>query len=412
MCYTALSPRRAYHRSAARGSTTPKILDITRCCQLTRPQGRPAIAHHAGHASQGGERPRLTSTATTTTAGPTFSTITTTTMGSGGSSGAGSSTDRSVESIIAPHMENVYKARRADYALMIKMNNFARDDGKWTTEAIKLFGFQDLSVHNRLPLRSFETADSEDIQLDIPFNPKTFSFLQFVQSITNKQRPTYWTNKKNFHAMFIQHQSEVWSLNKIKRIISIKEAETYENLKNYVFLVLRGAYEVESRFTIANFPIMNPMDFIQILDLLQRNDAAHAAMSVVMIKNHILGFLNNYLLRFAKHDIELCSYYKQLVNTPPVVVRNISRFKNGEILDEPYGVVFKGLRNENEVMIKFFEIDYLGLHPSSFILGMIPHVNACHVNSEEKKKKFMDYMNWYLAVRKTLKRTYKRNFRV
>ncbi|KAI3496681.1 hypothetical protein L1887_39052 [Cichorium endivia] len=282
--------------------------------RLTRPQGRPAIAQHAGHASQGGERPRLTSAATTTTAGPTFSTITTTTMGTSGacgSAGAGSSTNRSTESIIAPHMENIFKARRADYALMIKMNNFARDDGKWTAEAIKIFRFQDLNVLNRLPLRSFETVDSEDIQLDIPFNPKTFSFLQFVQSITYEQRPTYWTNKINFHDMFIQHQSE--------------------------FLVLRGADEVESRFTIVDFPIMNPIVFIQILDLLRRNDAVD--------------------------------------------------------LDEPYGVVFKGLRNETEVMIKFFEIDYLGLHPSSFISGMIPHVNACQVNSEEKKKKFMDHMN-------------------
>ncbi|KAI3494522.1 hypothetical protein L1887_40729 [Cichorium endivia] len=121
--------------------------------RLTRSQGRPAIAQHAGHASQRGENPRLTSAATTTTAGPTFSTITTTTMGTsgaGGSARAGSSTDRSTESIIALHMENIFKARRADYALMIKMNNFARDDGKWTAEAIKIFGFQDLNVLNRL----------------------------------------------------------------------------------------------------------------------------------------------------------------------------------------------------------------------------------------------------------------------
>ncbi|KAI3778994.1 hypothetical protein L2E82_08399 [Cichorium intybus] len=182
--------------------------------------------------------------------------------------------------------------------------------------------------------------------------------------------------------------------------------------RNYEFLILRGADEVESRFSIADFLIMNPMDFIQILDLLRSSEAAHAAMSALTIKNYILGFLNNYLLRFAKHDLELCSYYRQPLNTPSIVVWNIARFKNGEILDEPYGVVFKGLRNETEVTIKFFETDYIGLHPSSFISGMISHVNACHANSTEKKKKFMDHMNWYLAVRKTLKRAYKRNFRV
>ncbi|KAI3708921.1 hypothetical protein L2E82_38497 [Cichorium intybus] len=376
--------------------------------RISRPQGRPTTAQHTGHASQGGERPRLTST---TSAGPLFSTITTTTMGASGLAGAGSSKDRSLESIIAPHMEDVYKARLADYNLMIKINEFARDDEEWTIEAIKLFGFQDPNVLNRLPLRSFVTPYSKDIQLDIPFNPMTFSFLQFVQSVPNEQRETFWTNKINFHVKYIQRQSVVWSLNKIKQILSIKETETYKGFVNYEFLVHRGANYDVSRFTIANFPIMNPMEFIQILDLLRSGEAAQAGLPVFAVNNHIMGFLNNYLMRFAKHDIELCSYYRQPLNTPPIVVRNITRFKNGEILDEPYGVVFKGLRNETEVMIKFFEIDYLGLHPSSFISGMISHVNACDANSEEKKKKFMDHMNWYLAMRKTLKRAYKKNFR-
>ncbi|KAI3708821.1 hypothetical protein L2E82_38300 [Cichorium intybus] len=346
------------------------------------------------------------------TAGPSTSTITTTAMGASGSAGAGSSTDRSLENIIAPHMEEIYKARRADYNLMIKLNEFARDNGEWTVEAIKQFGFQNPNVLNRLPLRSFATVESEDTQLDIPFNPKTFAFLQFVSSVPEDQKASFWTNKINFHAKYIQRQSYVWSLNKIKKILSIKEAEVYLGFRNYEFLVLRGADEVESRFSIADFPIMNPMDFIQILDLLRSGEAAHAAMSDLAIKNHILGFLNNYLLRFAKQDLELCSYYRQPLNTPPVVVRNIARFKNGEILDEPYGVVFKGLRNETEVTIKFFEIYYIGLHPSSFISGMISRVNACHANSTEKKKNFIDHMNWYLRVRKTLKRAYKRNFRV
>ncbi|KAI3708622.1 hypothetical protein L2E82_37927 [Cichorium intybus] len=42
------------------------------------------------------------------TAGPSSSTITTTTMGASGSAGAGSSTDRSLGNIIAPHMEEIY----------------------------------------------------------------------------------------------------------------------------------------------------------------------------------------------------------------------------------------------------------------------------------------------------------------
>ncbi|KAI3753295.1 hypothetical protein L2E82_25345 [Cichorium intybus] len=207
--------------------------------RLSRPQGRPRQIPAA-------------------TAGSSTSTITTTTMGASGSAGAGSSTDRSLENIIAPHMDEIYKARQADYNLMIKINEFARDNGEWTVEAIKQFGFQNPNLLNRLPLRSFATVDSEDTQLDIPFNSKTFAFLQFVSSVPEDQK----------------------------------------------------ANEVESRFSIADFPIMNPMDFIQILDLLRSGKAAYAAMSALAIKNHILGFLNNYLLQFAKQDLELCSYYR------------------------------------------------------------------------------------------------------
>ncbi|KAI3778967.1 hypothetical protein L2E82_08357 [Cichorium intybus] len=310
--------------------------------KMSRPQGRPATAQHMGHASQGGERPRLTSE------GPLFSTITTTTKGASGSAGAGSSTDKSLESIIAPHMEEVYKARLADYHLMIKMNEFSRDNG------------------------GMDHRSNQTLWI-------------LASELPEEQRATFWTNKIKFHAKYIPRQSVVWSLNKIKQILSIKETETYKGFPNYEFYVLKGANNDESMFTIANFPIMNPMDFIQILQLLRGGEAAQAGLPVFAVNSHTT----------IEHSSHCGSKHNQ----------------NGEIIDEPYGVVFKGLRNETEVMIKFFEIDYLGLHPSSFISGMISHVNAFPVNSKEKKKKFMDHMHWYLAVRKTLKRAYKKNFR-
>ncbi|KAI3780166.1 hypothetical protein L2E82_10126 [Cichorium intybus] len=158
---------------------------------------------------------------------------------------------------------------------------------------------------------------------------------------------------------------------------------------------------------------MNPIDFIELLESM-RNQPVHATESLFefnMAKNHLMGFLNNYLLRFAKNNMELCSYYQQPLGTPPITVLNISKFKNGEILDEPYGVVFKGPRNETEVTVKFFEVDYIDLHPSSFISSIKHHVNPCPANSYEKKKRFIDHMSWWLVVRKTLKRAYKRNFR-
>ncbi|KAI3503741.1 hypothetical protein L1887_32190 [Cichorium endivia] len=167
-------------------------------------------------------------------ANPTFGTTMTT------KAGGSSSQPLRKEIRIAPHMEQ-------------------------TEDLIKSIGFNDFHINNRLPLKSLETKTNKNQQLDLPYNPKTFAFLQFERNVAREKLPEFKARKVAFHAKFIQAPNYVWSEKKIVKIISIKRGEEFVGFQNLNFFVLRGKDEEKSRFTISDFPIMNPSDFITLL---------------------------------------------------------------------------------------------------------------------------------------------------
>ncbi|KAI3739303.1 hypothetical protein L2E82_29706 [Cichorium intybus] len=298
-------------------------------------------------------------------AGPTFGTTTTTEVGGSSSRPQGNVLR------IAPHMEQVYKEREEDYRKMLMINNISHENQTWTVELITAIGFNDFSVFNRLPLLIFETKSRISRQLDLPYNPKTFAFLQFERNVPKEKLTDFKKRKVTFHAKFIQGPNYVWSEKKIVKIISIKEGETFVGFKNIDFFVLRGINEDDSRFSIADFPIMNPHDFIVLLDLLKyssRNEAKSISVFTDAFKPYLL------LLQELHDEI-------------------------GQVVNKPWGVVFKGLSSDSETMVtKFFEIDYKGLYPSKSIEQVLAHVNNCFVNTAEEKKKVKEYLNWWLQV--------------
>ncbi|KAI3708562.1 hypothetical protein L2E82_37807 [Cichorium intybus] len=118
-------------------------------------------------------------------AGPTFETTTTTTTEAGGSS------SQSVvkEIRIAPYMEQVNQEREEEYKKILIINNIALENQTWTEELITAIDFNDFHVNNRLPLKSLETKTGFNQQLDLPYNPKTFAFLQFERQVPKKNLP-------------------------------------------------------------------------------------------------------------------------------------------------------------------------------------------------------------------------------
>ncbi|KAI3499716.1 hypothetical protein L1887_35525 [Cichorium endivia] len=153
--------------------------------------------------------------------GPTFGTTTTT------EAGGSSSQPLRKEIRIAPHMEQVNREREEEFRKILEINRIAIDNHTWTEDLIKSIGFNDFHVNNRLPLKSLETKNGKNQQLDLPYNPKTFAFLQFERSVTKDKLPELKTRKVAFHAKFIQAPNYVWSEKKIVKIIYIKRGEEY-----------------------------------------------------------------------------------------------------------------------------------------------------------------------------------------
>ncbi|KAI3503820.1 hypothetical protein L1887_32273 [Cichorium endivia] len=134
---------------------------------------------------------------TISTAGPAFGTTTTIEAGGSGSRPQGNVLR------IAPHMEQVHKEREEDYRKMLMINNIAYDNQTWTAELITAIGFNDFTVFNRLPLRSLETKSRISRQLDLPYNLKTFAFLQFERHVPKEKLIDFKKRKVAFRTLSI-----------------------------------------------------------------------------------------------------------------------------------------------------------------------------------------------------------------
>ncbi|KAI3503740.1 hypothetical protein L1887_32189 [Cichorium endivia] len=116
-------------------------------------------------------------------------------------------------------------------------------------------------------------------------------------------------------------------------------------------------------------------------------------------KTHIASFFRNYLLRLARVDITVAELFGQSLAPPPTTIENFEHLKAGKIVVKPWGVVFKGLSSDNETLVtKFFEIDFLGRFPTESIRQVLTLVNNCFVNTWQDKKLLREHLNWWLTV--------------
>ena len=79
--------------------------------------------------------------------------------------------------------------------------------------------------------------------------------------------------KLRFHAIVGKEQEEVWSLVKIVRVISVTKGVMFENMiKNFRYHFMR-ANNVTCDFSIADFPLMNLNDLVQVALILKDMDS-------------------------------------------------------------------------------------------------------------------------------------------
>lgn len=73
--------------------------------------------------------------------------------------------------------------------------------------------------------------------------------------------------KARFHANFGKEQTDVWSLKKITKVESITTDDLFEDKhQNFAYQVRRGEENEIHTFTMADFPLINPNDFIVMVE--------------------------------------------------------------------------------------------------------------------------------------------------
>lgn len=110
---------------------------------------------------------------------------------------------------------------------------------------------------------------------------------------------------------------------------------------NYVYLVRRGEENVESSFSVSDFPLMNPNDFIVMVDQWYKMNQTkmYKHQNSTAGQNMIRFFLDGYLKTFANYHFEIVKLLKRTISLADKKLEGISSYSDGNILQSPWGVV-------------------------------------------------------------------------
>ena len=126
------------------------------------------------------------------------------------------------------------------------------------------------------------------------------------------ENPDDYTHMKiRFHVVLGKEQDEVWSLIKIKKVVAIKKDVLFENMiQNFRYHVIRANNQAID-FCVADFPLMNLNDLIQVALLLKEMEASQLKGTDKEVFRlglaHIKIFIDNYYDCLALTDEELAS---------------------------------------------------------------------------------------------------------
>lgn len=120
------------------------------------------------------------------------------------------------------------------------------------------------------------------------------------------------------------------------------------------------ANNVTFDFFVADFPLMNLNDLINVTKILSHVDVSklqkHKKDDFFIGFAHIKAFIDNHYDCLAVTDIELAIAVNRTSKVPQLMLKghvSLKDYVDGEIVHKPLGVVFLG-KNKNGKMTKFF----------------------------------------------------------
>ncbi|KAI3508745.1 hypothetical protein L1887_23758 [Cichorium endivia] len=95
--------------------------------------------------------------------------------------------------------------------------------------------FSEVEYFEKLPKQNLSIGNTNEYQLDLPFNTKMFAHKQFTIKMGKEGVDTFSELKIIFHAVLGKPENEVWILKKIIGLINIDTYVYFEDtLKNYI----------------------------------------------------------------------------------------------------------------------------------------------------------------------------------
>ncbi|KAL7587313.1 hypothetical protein Lser_V15G40383 [Lactuca serriola] len=259
------------------------------------------------------------------------------------------------------------------------------------------------------PKRSYDIVNSNHCQLDFPINEMLFITAQYKISEKFDNPDDYTHMKIRFHAVLGKNPDEVWSLMKIKKVLTIKKDVLFEDmLQNFRYFVIR-ADNKQYDFTVADFPLMNCNDLIQvalILKHMEENNLKGSETDVFKVGfAHVKTFIDNYFDCLALTDEELANVLGREVKVPwedTLTQSALSKYVVGEICLKPFGMVFSGRDTKGKPKKFLFKVSEIERYNSSQYTHFIVRMNNCKKNNEGDKKDLKKLISWYGEVRRTI----------
>ena len=190
----------------------------------------------------------------------------------------------------------------------------------------------------------------------------------------------------------------------IQDIVSIEKISTYKDLfDNYGLIVTRGEFKQEYRFTLADLPFMNPMDWISCYNILSTVYRQNASSEMKVVREHMRLMVKSYLHLFSRVDVEIAEALGY--DLPKLKLDEVSPvdFADGEIIEKPWSIVIGLLDDHHSLKCWKMKIDDMyALNKSTMetICTRLPLVrkNKDSPLLEETVKRF----KWWVAVRRLL----------
>ncbi|KAL7601073.1 hypothetical protein Lser_V15G24877 [Lactuca serriola] len=259
------------------------------------------------------------------------------------------------------------------------------------------------------PKRSYDIANSDHCQLDFPINEMLFITTQYKISEKFDNPDDYTHMKIRFHVVLGKNPDEVWSLMKIKKVLTIKNDVLFEDmLQNFRYFVIR-ADNKQYDFTVADFPLMNCNDLIQvalILKHMEENKLKGSETDVFKVGfAQVKTYIDNYFDCLALTNDELANVLGREVKVPwedTLTPSALSKYVVGEICLKPFGMVFSGRDTKGKPKKFLFKASEIERYNSSQYTHFIVRMSNCKKNNEGDKKDLKKVISWYGEVRRTI----------